>query len=259
MGLVRRLELFELLRGTPRMPVLAGAGVGREISWLKRFLGALRSGGNALRDFEGDGAHLFVDEAVRCEDDRAAELVGPSREIGDFSASFLDEQDSGRGVPLLEAEFPEAVEAAGGDRGKIERGGAIAAHPVGALREVTVVLKIRAGFAVAHRKTGAEQTGGKCCDSGDVDFFAVESGAFSARGAEKLFVERIEDDGGEKRVSLCERDGNAEAGVAVREVGGAVERIDVPAKLRSRSALMARSFFGCNSMVGKEFAQPLDD
>ncbi len=120
-------------------------------------------------------------------------------------------------------------------------------------------MKIRAGFAVAHRKTGAEQTGGKCCDFGDVDFFAAERRAFTARGGEKLVVERIEDDGGEKRVSLCERDGNAEAGVAVREVRSAVERINVPAKLRSRSALMARSFFGCNSMVGKVFAQPLDD
>src|SRR5260370_26319534 len=213
MGLVRKVELFKRLRGTPKIPVLAGEGVGQEISWLKRLLGALRSGGNALRDFEGDGAHLIVDEAVRCEDDKAAEMVRISREIGDFPASFLDEQDSGRGVPLLEAEFPEAVEAARGDRGEIERGGAIAAHAVGALREVAVVLKIRARFAVAHRETGAEQTGVKGCDFGDVDFFAAERRAFTARGGEKLVVERIEDDGGEKRLSLCEADCNPEARV----------------------------------------------
>src|SRR5260370_27708288 len=115
MGLVRKVELFKRLRGTPRIPVLAGAGVGREISWLKRFLGALRSGGNALRDFEGGGAHLFVDEAVRCAEDRAAELGGPSREIGGFSPSLLDEQGSCRGVPLLGAEFPQPLGAARGD------------------------------------------------------------------------------------------------------------------------------------------------
>src|SRR5260370_21352774 len=116
MGLVRKVELFKRLRGTPRIPVLAGAGVGREISWLKRLLGALRSGGNALRDFEGDGAHLIVDEAGRCEDDKAAELVRISRENWDFPPSFLDEQDSGPGGPLPAAEFPQALAPAPGDR-----------------------------------------------------------------------------------------------------------------------------------------------
>src|SRR6266704_3312503 len=113
--------------------------------------------------------------------------------------------------------------------------------------------------ATEARSSAAELTGGKCGDFGDVDFFAVERRAFAARGREKLVVERIEDDGGEQRVSLCERDGNAEAGVTVREVRSAVERIDVPAKFRSRSALMARSLFSGNGMVGKVFAQPLDD
>ncbi len=43
------------------------------------------------------------------------------------------------------------------------------------------------------------------------------------------------------------------------EIRGAVERIDVPAKLRSRSALMPRSLFGGNGVLGKVFGEALDD
>ncbi len=43
------------------------------------------------------------------------------------------------------------------------------------------------------------------------------------------------------------------------EIRGAVERINVPAKSRSRSALMPRSLFSGNSVVGKIFAQLLND
>ena len=128
-----------------------------------------------------------------------------------------------------------------------------------ALREVAVVLKIGAGFAVSHGKTGAEEAGRKCGNLGDVNFFAIERGAFAARGSEKLVVERIEDDSGEQCISLRESNGNAEAGIAVRIVRGAVKRINVPAELRSRSALVPRSLFSRDGMVGKVFCQPFDD
>jgi len=174
-----------------------------------------------------------VDEAVGGEDDGAAELVWISGEIADFSARFFDEQDSGGGVPLLEAEFPEAVEAASSDAGEVQRSGAIAAHAVRVLGEVAVVLKVRAGLAVAYRKAGAEQAGRERGVLGDVDFSAVKDGAMAARGGEKLVVKRIEDRSGENRIALGERNRDAEARISVREIGGAVERVDVPAKFRS--------------------------
>ena len=213
----------------------------------------------ASRDFQGDGAHLFVDEAVGGEDDGAAELVGISGEVGDFAAGFFDEQDAGGGVPGFQAKFPEAVETADGDAGEIERGGAIAADSVRALGEVAVVLEIGAGFAVANGEAGAEQARGNGGDFGDVHFFAVEGCAFAARGGEKFVVERIENDGGQKRVGLGERDGNTKAGVAVGEVGGAVEGIDVPAEFGGGSAFVAGALFGGDGVVGKIFCETLDD
>ena len=128
-----------------------------------------------------------------------------------------------------------------------------------ALGKLTVILKIGAGFAVAYGEAGAEEAGGKRGDFGDVDFLAVESGAFAACGCEKFIVKRIEDRGGEERILLGESDRDAEARIPVSEIRGAVERIDVPAKVRSRSAFMPRSLFGSNGVIGEIFGQPLDD
>src|SRR5713101_9898777 len=203
-----------------------GAGVGRKFSWRCR---PLRAAG----DFQCHGAHLFVDEAVGGENDGAAELVWISGKIAHFSAGFFDQQDARGGVPLLETKFPETVEAAGGDAGKVQRGGAIAAHSVRVLGEIAVVLKIWAGLAVAHGKAGAEQAGRERGVLGNVDFFAVEHGALAARGGEKFVVKRIEDRSGEKRIALGECDRDAEARISVREIRSAVERINVPAKFRS--------------------------
>src|SRR5260370_2177997 len=167
-----------------------GAGVWRKFSWRCR---PLRAEG----DFQRHGAHLLVDEAVGGEDDGAAELVWISSKIAHFSAGFFNQQDACGGVPFLKAEFPEGVEAAGGNTGEVQRGGAIAAHAVRALGEVAVVSKIRAVLAVAHGKAGAEQAGRERGVFGDVDFLAVEHGALAARGGEKFVVKRIEDRSGE--------------------------------------------------------------
>jgi len=209
-----------------------------------------QGGRGAPRDFQRHGAHFFVDEAV------VARMTG--RQAGmDFRRNrslcrrLLQLAARPRGVPFLQVKFPEAIETAGGDRGEIERGGAVAAHAVRVLREVAIVLKIRAGFAVAHGKAGAEQAGGECGDFGDVDFFAVEGGAFAARGGEKFVVERIEDRGGEKRIPLGECDRNTEEGIPVSKIRGAVERIDVPAEFRGRSAFMPSSLLGGNRVPGK--------
>src|SRR5260370_2494639 len=210
-------------------------------------------------DFEGDGAHLFVDKTVGRENDGITKLVRLSGEIGHFAAGFFDQQNARGSVPFREAEFPEASEAASRGRGEIERGGPITAHTVRALGKVAVVAKIGAGLAIAHRKPGAQQTGRERGIWGNVDFLAVERGAFAARGGEKFVVKRIEDRGGEQRIPLGKSDRDAKAGISMSEVRGAVKRINVPAKFGSRSALMPRALFGSNSVVGKVLSEALDD
>src|SRR5713226_9144585 len=97
-----------------------GAGTGREISSLERLGTALASGGNALRDFEREGAHLFVDQSVGGTHGETSELIRTSGKISDFAAGFFDQQDASGGVPFLKSEFPEAIEAPRRHRGKIE-------------------------------------------------------------------------------------------------------------------------------------------
>ena len=93
----------------------------------------------------------------------------------------------------MKAEFPEPIEAPCGNAGKIQRRGAVPANSVRALSELAVILKIRAGLAVARWKTGAEQTRRERGVLGYVDFLAVEGGAFAVGGGKEFVVERIED------------------------------------------------------------------
>lgn len=192
-----------------------------------------------------------MNEAVCGEEDRTTQRIGSVVEIGEFSAGFFDEKDACGGVPALEAKFPEAVEAACGDAGEIECGGAIAADPVGAQREIVVVMNVGARLAFVYGKAGAKKTGGKRGNFGDGDFLVVERGAFAASGSEKLFVDGIVNDTGDDLIAPGESNGDAEARVAVGKICGAVERIDVPAEFGF--VIFAEPFFCCDGVGRKIF------
>jgi hypothetical protein len=192
-----------------------------------------------------------VDEAVGSEHDGAAKGVGNVMKICDFSAGFFDEENACGGVPALEAEFPEAIEAAGGNAGQIQCGGTVTAHAVRAEREIVVVMNVGAGMAFVDGKAGAEKAGGKRGDFRDGDFLAVEHGTFAACGSEKFFINGIVDDAGEDLIALREGDGDTEARVAVGEICGAVEGIDMPAKFGV--VIFAKAFFGGDCVRGEIF------
>jgi len=200
-----------------------------------------------------------VDETIGGQDRGAAKLIGTAVEAGDFSAGFLDEENASSDVPFGEAELPETVEATHGDGSEVERGGAVATHSMRPLGKLAIILKIGSGFAVAHREASAEQAGGESRIFGDVDFLAVETSAFGAGSGEKLVVEGIEDSGGEERVALRDGDGDAEARIAVSKIGGAIERVHVPAEFGGGSAFVAGAFFGGDGVVGKIFGEAFDD
>ena len=159
-----------------------------------------------------------------------AERVRCAVKIGNFSAGFFDQENSRCGVPTLESKFPEAIEAAGGNAGEVERGGAIAPHSVRTKREIVVVVNIWAGLALVYWKPGAEKASGESLHLRDGNLVAVKCGAFSAGGGEEFFVNGIVNDADEHLIMTSQRDGNTEARIAMREVGGAVERVHVPAK-----------------------------
>src|SRR5260221_14727451 len=102
-------------------------------------------------------ALLLVYDSVGRQNRRTAELVRLAGKIADLSARFLYEQDTGGGIPFLQAELPEAVEAPRSHAREIESGGAIAAPTVGAQGEVPVVMNVGVVQALVHRKAGAKQ------------------------------------------------------------------------------------------------------
>ena len=171
--------------------------------------------------------------------------------IGNFSAGFFDEQDARGGIPTIEAKLPKAVEATDSHGGEIERGGTVTPNAVRTKREIIIVMNVGARLAFVNGKTGAKQAGGERRNFGDGDFVAVEGSAFAAGGSEEFFVNRIVNDAGDDFVAMSEGDRDAETGIAVGEVGGAVERVDVPAVLGV--AILAETFFRSDGVGGEIF------
>src|ERR1700681_4251354 len=117
--------------------------------------------------------------------------------------------------------------------------------------EIAVVPEIGAVGALVRGEAGTKQAGGKRGNFRGSDFIAIEGGALAASGCEEFLVDRVVNHRGDKRIMLRQSQRNAEAGIAVREIGGAVERIDVPSKARSGGGLVATAFLGGDGMVGE--------
>src|SRR5687768_13187507 len=82
--------------------------------------------------------------------------------VADEAARLADQQYAGGDVPAVELFLPEAVVAAGGDPGEVERGRSEAAHP-GDLRRDRVQYLLEAGkVALAlPRHAGGDQSVGE--------------------------------------------------------------------------------------------------
>ena len=184
-------------------------------------------------------------------------MIGCAVKIGDFATRFFDEDESCGDVPAFQAKFPEAIEAACGDTGEVEGGGAIAADTVGAKREVVVVVNVGAGLAFVNGKAGAKKAGSERRNFGNGDFISVQSGAIATGSSEEFFVNGIVDDAGDDLVAVRERDRDAETGIAVREIRGPVEWVDMPAIFGV--VITAETFFCGDGVGGEIFGEAIDD
>src|SRR5690606_29015197 len=96
----------------------------------------------------------------------------------DAAARFADEEGTGGDVPGLYAGFEVGVQAAAGDIGEIQGGGAGAADVFGVAEQLADAFELRAGAgALARGEAGADQGAGQAA--------AVVAGA----------VERVDDPG----------------------------------------------------------------
>src|SRR5262249_36132258 len=153
----------------------------------------------------------------------AAQVAGaPSR--------LLDDEEPRGYVPGLELQLPEAVEAPGGDVAEVERGAPVAAHRTRALHQRGEVIEV-VDLAPAH-VVGEARGEGRLAEAlrrRDAQPPAVAPGAAAAHRRVKLVEERVVDGGQRARVVPLDPDRDAEARIAVRVVGRAVERVDHPA------------------------------
>src|SRR5882724_3451177 len=187
----------------------------------------------------------------------AAELIGCAVKIGDFATRFFDEDDTRGDVPAFQAKFPEAIEAARGDAGEVEGSRAIAADTVGTEREVVVVVNVGTGLAFVNGKAGAKKAGSERRNFGNGDFISVQSGAIATGSSEEFFVNWVINDTSDHFVAVGESDRDAETGIAVGEIGGSVERVNVPAIFGV--VVTAETFFGGDGVGGKIFGEAIDD
>src|SRR5579875_602548 len=144
-----------------------GERVGRR-GWAARAMSARGAGGGvlgglgqgldpAVEDVGHAGEQGGVQAAVAGEGFRAVEMEGGAAHVADAAAGLGDDQLAGGGVPGLEVEFPEALEAAAGGVAEIEGGGAEAAHAVGAEAEVLIEVNVGVGMALLRGEAGGEQ------------------------------------------------------------------------------------------------------
>src|SRR5580765_4139942 len=198
-----------------------------------------------------------MDFAVCGEHHRTTEPVGLAVKFRYHASGFVHQQDSGGGVPSLQAKFPESVKASAGDVGKIQRSRTVTAHAMRAQREVVVVMNIGIGKALVYREASTQQTGRESVHFGNRDRLAVQRGAIATRSGKELVINRMVDDASENCVVLRERNRDREARILMRKIGGAVERIDMPAKFGI--AFVPGTFFCRDGMVGKIFRKAGDN
>ena len=190
-----------------------------------------------------------VELVVGGEDLAVGEPGVAAAEIGDEAARLADQHDAGGDVPELEVLLPEAVEAARRDPGEIERGRAEAADAGDFGRDRVEDLVEAAEIAMRLvGDAGGDQRLGEVAAGGDAQPPLVEPGAPALFRPEALVGQRIVDQAVAELapalaagLRLLDRDRDGEMGDAVEEVGGAVDRIDDPARL-GRIALDRAAF-----------------
>src|SRR5580704_282635 len=108
------------------------------------------------------------------EDAGAARTVREAGEISDHAAGLPHDEHTCRGVPRMQTEFPEAVEATAGNGAEIESSGTVAANTVRAQSEFPVVVNVSIAVALMGGEAGGDQTRRQFLDRRNMDAFVIE-------------------------------------------------------------------------------------
>ena len=206
--------------------------------------------------------HFVVDQTVRRQHLPAVEPEWAAGEVRHLAARFLEQQDAGGGVPGIQVELPESFIAAAGHVGQVERGRAGAPHSMRAQGELVVEVNVRIVVALAAGEAGRHQRLGQIRDRRHVHRASrseMRRGLSRRSKAHRAWGRRSRPPPAFRlrprprcTCPLFQSHRHAELRHSMREVGGSIERIDIPAELLLHA--FARSLFAVDAVVGPDLA-----
>src|SRR5579884_343786 len=205
-------------------------------------------------------------EGVGCQHFFTIQPEGAAIEGCDGASGFKYEQSSGGSVPWIQIELPISIKASAGGVGEVESGRPGTADAMGAQGDLLIEVDIWVFVTFAAGKTRRHEAFGQIVHARYVDFFPVEIGTFTffcnkqlIAGGVVHYTRRQDAVGvrGETFGAMLESKRNAEDRETMREIGGAVEGVYVPAVFAVN--VVAGALFAVDAMSGELFPKALND
>jgi len=174
---------------------------------------------------------------------RFSRIVVTTDEVGDDGAGLFGQQLTGCGIPGLQADFPEAVDATGSHVGQIQRGRA-GTTDVGTLDEHALEhLQVRLDVVLLlERETGGQDGAGQLFGLADTDAITVQLGTTTTGSSKQLVTDRIVNNGLFSLALHAQGDGDGKVRNAFDQVGRAIQWVNDLLLLDRRCAQRARRY-----------------
>src|SRR5439155_123930 len=155
--------------------------------------------------------------------------------VRDLSPRLLNDQRAGSGIPRVQLDLPEAVKATGRHVTEVQCGRPGPTDALSPEREASKVVQVILGaFSDIVGKAGDQQGRVKRDGARDAQRRAIQRGAPACLRDEELLSGGIQDDTKDAPALVFEPDRHAVGRKAMREIGGAVQRVDHPLVRRIR-------------------------
>ena len=171
-----------------------------------------------------------------------------------------DDGGAGDEIPRVQRAFPVAVEPTARDEAEVQRRRTQAARPLRRRRQRGPFGQVVLHGITLVREAGDQQRAAQTIDARRDDRLAVERRAAARdRAGERPAERRRFDDAQHGATVDAQPERHRKQRHAVREVGRAVERIDVPDAQRAGRVAAGRAFLADDAVLRERGRQPLDD
>ena len=160
----------------------------------------------------------------------------------------------------MQTGLEEAIAEAGSHIGQIQCGRTRATHAGGLLHHVGEHLhELAVVLTRTEREAGGDQAVGHADALADADAAIVQEGTTATRGGEQVVAAGIVDHRLLHLAAHGERNAHAIDRETVDEVGGAIERVDVPDEIAVGIAMRLTGFFGKETVLRVGGMEDIDD